>query len=436
MNFKTLLLGSAAAMIVAGGAQAADLTVAEPVDYVKVCDAFGSGFFYSPGTDTCIKVGGYVKFGTAFGDTDFGTYNGYYPTSNWSNFYTEASVQLTASSVTEFGNLTGFLDFRAQTGNAGNFSQSAAQIVNSATNSAYVDSAWLSIGPIKAGRFTSLFDFGRGYTDTGAFGSDTSTDHIQATYAVNGFGLALSIEDQRDRGAAPGLDGLQVTNSGDPLNPADDIYYYGGQNNIPDVVAAVTYASGIFSTKLAAAYVNNAVDRSGSGTILDPYDFSAQTGWAIGGSVEFALDSFSAGDKFFVTASYGDNANSYTGIAGGTSVAGLVGNGIVAADNTLNFAVAPGSSWSALASYKHVWTPAVWSAVSGGYAAYDGNGYYDNLTIDAYRLVASTGWTPVAGLDLMLDGQYSHANVDRDLLDGGDLDGDVWAVNLWMKRSW
>ncbi len=145
MNFKTLLLGSAAAMIVAGGAQAADLTVAEPVDYVKVCDAFGSGFFYSPGTDTCIKVGGYVKFGTAFGDTDFGVYNGYYPTSNWSNFYTEASIQLTASSVTEFGNLTGFLDFRAQTGNTGNFSSSASQIVNSSTNSAYVDSAWLSV---------------------------------------------------------------------------------------------------------------------------------------------------------------------------------------------------------------------------------------------------------------------------------------------------
>ncbi|MBN9026219.1 MAG: porin, partial [Rhizobiales bacterium] len=64
MTFKSLILGSAAAMMVAGAANAADLTVAEPVDYVKVCDAFGKGFFYSPGTDTCIKVGGYVKFGT------------------------------------------------------------------------------------------------------------------------------------------------------------------------------------------------------------------------------------------------------------------------------------------------------------------------------------------------------------------------------------
>ncbi len=425
MNFKILLLGSAAAIFACGAAEAADLTVAEPVDYVKVCDAFGKGFFYSPGTDTCIKVGGYVKFGTAFGDTDFGTYNKIYPNSQWSNFYTEASVQLTASSVTEFGNLTGFLDFRAQTGNTGSFSQSAAQTINSATNSAYVDSAYLALGPVKAGRFTSLYDFGRGYTDTGAFGSDTKTDHIQLTYAVNGFGLAISVEDQRDRGAAGATDGIVK---------GTNYYYEGGQTNIPDIVGAVTYASGIFSTKIAAAYVNNAIDvNSGTGTLLNPYNIDAKSGYAIGGSIELALDSFSKGDKFFVTGSYGDNANSYTGIAGGTSVANLTGT----VDGSFIASAAPGSSWSALASYKHVWTPTVWSAVSGGYASYDGDGYFNNYTVDAYRGVFSTGWTPVTGLDLMLDGQYSHV----DLSDGRtaiktDKDGDAWSLNLWMKRSW
>ena len=29
---------------------------AEPVDYVKICDAFGVGFYYIPGTDTCLNV--------------------------------------------------------------------------------------------------------------------------------------------------------------------------------------------------------------------------------------------------------------------------------------------------------------------------------------------------------------------------------------------
>ena len=58
---KSLLLGSAAALVAVTGAQAADLPVVEPVDYVKVCDAFGSGFHYIPGTETCLKFSGRVR---------------------------------------------------------------------------------------------------------------------------------------------------------------------------------------------------------------------------------------------------------------------------------------------------------------------------------------------------------------------------------------
>ena len=62
MKLKALLLGSAAAFAVVGGAQAADLSIAEPVDYVRVCDAIGAGYWYIPGGDTCLKIGGYVQF--------------------------------------------------------------------------------------------------------------------------------------------------------------------------------------------------------------------------------------------------------------------------------------------------------------------------------------------------------------------------------------
>ncbi|MBX9740438.1 MAG: porin, partial [Beijerinckiaceae bacterium] len=60
---KSLLLGSATAFVAAAGAQAADLPSrkAAPASYVKVCDAYGAGFFYIPGTDTCIKIGGRVR---------------------------------------------------------------------------------------------------------------------------------------------------------------------------------------------------------------------------------------------------------------------------------------------------------------------------------------------------------------------------------------
>ena len=63
MKLKSLLFGSAAAVIVASGAQAADAIVAEPepMEYVKVCDTYGSSFFYIPGTETCLRIGGEVR---------------------------------------------------------------------------------------------------------------------------------------------------------------------------------------------------------------------------------------------------------------------------------------------------------------------------------------------------------------------------------------
>ena len=56
---KSLLLGSAAGLIAVAGAQAADLPVkAKPVQYVKICTLYGDGFYYIPGSDTCIRFSG------------------------------------------------------------------------------------------------------------------------------------------------------------------------------------------------------------------------------------------------------------------------------------------------------------------------------------------------------------------------------------------
>ena len=44
------------------GAQAADLPLkAKPVQYVKICTLYGDGYYYIPGTDTCIRIGGYIR---------------------------------------------------------------------------------------------------------------------------------------------------------------------------------------------------------------------------------------------------------------------------------------------------------------------------------------------------------------------------------------
>ena len=61
---KSSLLGSAAAFAAVGAAHAADLPVkkAVPIEYVRVCGAYGAGFFYIPGTDTCLRVSGRARF--------------------------------------------------------------------------------------------------------------------------------------------------------------------------------------------------------------------------------------------------------------------------------------------------------------------------------------------------------------------------------------
>src|SRR3974390_3553323 len=64
---KSLILGSAAALLAMGGAQAADLPVkAKAVEYVRICSLYGAGFWYIPGTDTCIKIGGYLRVDPTF----------------------------------------------------------------------------------------------------------------------------------------------------------------------------------------------------------------------------------------------------------------------------------------------------------------------------------------------------------------------------------
>ncbi len=349
MNFKTLLLGSAAALMAAGGAHAADLTVAEPVDYVKVCDAFGAGSWYAPGTDTCIKVGGFVRFQVAFSDGAGGLDNDYV-------FQTRSSLQVTASSMTEYGPLTAFMDYRADSDNG------------SSNNNAYLDSGWLQIGPIQAGKFTSSYDFGGGYTDDGGYRSDETTDHIALTYALNGFGIILSVEDPQDR-----------TEEGASGSLADT-------EDFPDLIAALTYAQGIFSGKLSVGFTDSASD--------DDQGYGVQAGF------ELALDSFSAGDKFKFVAGYANGAPSFIGA---TNI-----NGSPVGGNE------PGEGWNVLGSFVHYWQPNLNSSITGSYVTYD----VDSVgTTDSWKVAFDTAYQPVKNLTLLGEVGYwetDDAGVDSD----------------------
>ncbi|MBY5369355.1 porin [Rhizobium leguminosarum] len=180
MNIKSLLLGSAAALAVVSGAQAADAIVAaepEPVEYVRVCDAYGTGYFYIPGTETCLKIEGYIRFQVNVGEDVGGD-------SDW-DAVTRGQVQFTAKSDTEYGPLTGVIVMQFNADNA-------------TDQEAKLDSAYLDVAGFRAGLFYSWWDDGlSGETDD--IGSVvTLHNSIRYQYETSDFYAGISVDELED----------------------------------------------------------------------------------------------------------------------------------------------------------------------------------------------------------------------------------------------
>ena len=115
MNIKSLLLGSAAALVAVSGARAADVVVAEPepVEYVRVCDAYGEGYFYIPGTETCMRISGYVRGDIKGGDNVYARQRGDIDRDTYA-WRTRATLRFHTASETELGTLRTFVELRSQ----------------------------------------------------------------------------------------------------------------------------------------------------------------------------------------------------------------------------------------------------------------------------------------------------------------------------------
>jgi Porin subfamily len=136
MNIKSLLLGSAAALAAVSGARAADAVMAEPeaVEYVRVCDAYGAGYFYIPGTETCLKIGGYIRYqiGAGTGLKGF-------------TKHVEARVEVYAKNDSELGTISSYVRL-APSVDSGRITPLVGPLVPG--------------GPVTGGNFDSAFDYG------------------------------------------------------------------------------------------------------------------------------------------------------------------------------------------------------------------------------------------------------------------------------------
>jgi hypothetical protein len=158
MTLATRLLGTAAGLCVAAGAQAADLPVqkAAPVEYVRICTAVGEGFFYIPGTDTCLRIGGRVRAERTAIETFDRRDDGI-------GFLARGRLNVDARTQTEYGTLRAFLRYEITRSTAAYLdSGSALNGVGDPGQSRTgpnLDRAFVQFGGLTAGRIQSFFDF-------------------------------------------------------------------------------------------------------------------------------------------------------------------------------------------------------------------------------------------------------------------------------------
>lgn len=183
MKIKSLLIGSAAALASATVVNAADAIVAaepEAVEYVRVCDAFGTGFFYIPGTETCLRISGLARFEVGFSNSRSGT-------SDWDAF-SRGEINFDARTETELGALRSFIRFRGD-----------ADTGAGADSRVNVHQAFIELGGFRAGKFLSWWDDGlSGETDSLA--NNALFNSVRYVYDAGSWSFGVSVDELENTG--------------------------------------------------------------------------------------------------------------------------------------------------------------------------------------------------------------------------------------------
>ena len=404
---KSLLLGSAAGLVAMAGAQAADLPVkAKPVQYVKICSLYGAGFYYIPGTDTCIKIGGFIRAEMNFNSGN--SFNPYHTATgsgaldgrglNYEQTRARGVVSFDVRSQTEYGTLRSYINGGWQSSNG-----SGGSGIGVYSNRLFIQWAGFT-----AGLASSFFDFyvtPRYSNTTNVLGSDTGGggDVVFAYTAQlgNGFSATLSTEDTSTRrtAIATAVTTAAVTGT------------YAGRQ-WPDVVGnlRIDQAWGSAQIMAAAHQVRDSVANN-------------KVGWAAGAGLMLNLP-WNKGDTFTTQVTYAKGALAYVGSGlsnfaietGATDAFGPVYDGVIVAGGGLDLT----SGWSVVAGMNHRWNPMWNTSIYGGYGHIDystaagvalnagGAGY--NADWAFWQVGSRTQWTPVKNLVLSVDLMYNHVD--------------------------
>ena len=421
---KSSLLGSAAAFAAVAAAQAADLPVkkAAPIEYVRVCSAYGAGFFYIPGTDTCLRLSGRARFEYGYqAPLSRGAGNG-----DYSGYRSLARINLDARTQTAYGTLRAFvrLETASRSGFPGLNSGTQNRIANAfpalgvdgfgrVQQYFNTDKAFVQFAGFTAGRASSFFDF---YAhdfeiQAGTLGSDVASTNLAAYTATlgNGFSATLSMEDPSFRrtptyspaavaAAAAVLGNSSLQTFAITQSPAPVFLGYNAaglpvglgfvdvieRNRLPDFVGVLRYDQPWGSAQISAAVheINAGTVNSAAAQIVgaNPGTLgrtASEYGWAVQGGLKVNLPFIAPGDTLYLQGAYAEGAQMYTGasawagsyIQQATSLQGAPFSQFFsdAVLNPLNNRLELTQSFTVVASLLHYWNPTLRSALFGSY---------------------------------------------------------------------
>jgi hypothetical protein len=419
---KSLALGSAAAFVALTSANAADLPGAEPVEYVKVCDAYGAGFFYIPGSETCLQIGGFARLemttGEVTNDDD----------ANRTGYRVRTRVWFDARTDSEYGTIRTFIrmQFQRETGSVGN---PAATNDNDFADDKLFDQAFVQFAGLTAGVTDSFWDFKPYPTFQNPFISDRTVPVLAYTAKFGDFSASIALEDETARFRSPG--------NGNPN---------AGQE-IPDIVANVRVKQGWGEAQLSGVlsqinpkkgYVDGFAGGIGVGG-------DNEWGWGVQAGLKFNLPtantSDNKGDYLWAQAGYVDGAGlSYVGIGDANVGSGTTQN-IVNFNPQRDYILLNGNTektkaFNANLGVLHYWSPQWRSALQGSYVDVD----YRKVDADwsAWTVAGNIIWSPVKKLDIGAELVYVNtdfANVGRGTTTSGKLDDDAFIGRLRVQRD-
>ena len=432
MSFtKSALLGSAAVLAVVASAQAADLPSkkAAPATYVKICDAYGAGFFYIPGSETCVRLGGYVRaeyqyvpgkdMNNPAATTAAGVISQSKNVQSETGFEVRGRIDLDARTPTSMGAARTFIRLRAAntsgirnvkpSGNFGTQTESVASTTVISIESAMVQWAGFTFGvaPENYAMMPSQI-----YNANPWAGFPNGMKQIAYTATLGGgISATVALEDRRDFGYDKDATVYQRVSTG------------------ANVVANVRMDQAWGFAAVHGLVGNNSVNKASiDGTVGE----KTYAGYAIGATVNFKLPMIAAGDQVWFTANYADGAlgailsdgslnnmatSSARRINGGvlytaSNVQQTAGTGTASATNVLTYDTTTG--WNIAMAATHYWAPQWRSNFSAGYVEFTpptAAASYTALTLGKGKLWEVAGsiiYSPAKDFDIGLELQYAN----------------------------